>query len=182
MMDKLVVIRSVVGCSGGHDAFQCFSGWDRRSLASIGGRPSIGSTLAKLRGPSDPAIPPTVALASKTKHGPWSEPGAPGFLGAGYQAFRPGGDGMDDLKLNGVTLERLQDRKQLLTGLDGLKRNADATGVMQGVDAFTQAAFGVLTSSKLAEALDISKEPAEVRERLRRRKTLQISVRRSSHL
>ncbi|MEO2017118.1 MAG: DUF1501 domain-containing protein [Fuerstiella sp.] len=165
MMDKLVVIRSVVGCSGGHDAFQCFSGWNRSSLASIGGRPSIGSTLAKLRGPSDPAIPPTVALANKTKHGPWSEPGAPGFLGAGYQAFRPGGDGMNDLKLNGVTLERLQNRKQLLTGLDGLKRSVDATGVMNGVDAFTQAAFGVLTSSKLADALDISKEPAEVRER-----------------
>ncbi|MCP4781993.1 MAG: DUF1501 domain-containing protein [Fuerstiella sp.] len=165
MMDKLVVIRSVVGCSGGHDAFQCFSGWDRRSLASIGGRPSIGSCLAKLRGPSDPAIPPTVALASKTRHIPWSEPGAPGFLGAGYQAFRPSGDGMDDLKLNGVTLERLRDREKLLTGLDGLKRNADATGIMDGVDAFTQAAFGVLTSSKLADALDISKEPAEVRER-----------------
>jgi hypothetical protein len=165
MMDKLVVIRSVVGCSGGHDAFQCFSGWDRRSLAAIGGRPSIGSTLAKLRGPSDPAIPASVALAGKTKHVPWSEPGASGFLGAGYQAFRPSGDGMNDLKLNGVTLERLRDREQLLTGLDGLKRNADATGIMDGVDAFTQAAFGVLTSSKLADALDISKEPAEVRER-----------------
>jgi uncharacterized protein (DUF1501 family) len=72
---------------------------------------------------------------------------------------------MDDLTLNGVTLDRLQDRKTLLTSLDGLKRSADATGMMEGMDSFTQAAFGVLTSSGLSNALDLSKEPAEVRER-----------------
>ena len=33
MMDRMAVIRSVVGCSGGHDAFQCFSGWNRSSLS-----------------------------------------------------------------------------------------------------------------------------------------------------
>ena len=165
MMDKLVVIRSVVGCSGGHDAFQCFSGWDRGSLRSIGGRPSIGSVLSKIRGPSDPAIPATVALAAKTQHGPWSEPGDPGFLGTAHQTFRPNGGSMDDLTLNGVTLDRLNNREQLLTSLDGLKRSVDASGRMEGMDAFTQAAFGVLTSSKLADALDISKEPQEVRDR-----------------
>lgn len=165
IMDKLVVIRSVVGCSGGHDAFQCFSGWDRRSLDSIGGRPSIGSVLSKVYGPSSASIPATVALAAKTRHVPWSEPGDPGFLGAAHQTFRPNGQGMDDLTLNGVTLDRLQNREQLLTSLDGLKRTADASGTMEGMDAFTQAAFGVLTSSKLADALDISKEPESVRER-----------------
>ncbi len=165
MMDKLVVVRSVVGCSGGHDAFQCFSGWDRRSLNSIGGRPSIGSVLSKLRGPTSPSIPSTVALCAKTRHVPWSEPGDPGFLGAAHQAFRPSGDGMDNLTLNGITLDRLQNRGQLLTSLDGMKRSADASGMMDGMDAFAQAAFGVLTSSQLADALDISKEPAEVRER-----------------
>lgn len=167
MMDKLAVIRSVVGCSGGHDAFQCFTGWDRRDLSSVGGRPSIGSVLAKLEGPVSPAVPPSVALAAKTRHVPWSEPGAPGFLGASFQAFQPnaGGGGADNLTLNGVTLERLQDRKQLLTSLDGIKRSADSSGMMTGMDSFSQAAFGVLTSSTLADALDISKEPADVRER-----------------
>ena len=165
LMDKLVVIRSVVGCSGAHDAFQCLSGWDRRDAASIGGRPSIGSVLSKIRGPIDPGIPPAVALAAKTRHVPWSEPGDPGFLGAAFQAFRPNGQGMDDLTLNGISLDRLQDRRTLLTSLDGLKRDADATGMIEGMDAFTQAAFGVLTSSGLADALDLSKEPEEVRAR-----------------
>ena len=165
LMDKLVVIRSVVGCSGAHDAYQCFSGWDRRDASSIGGRPAIGSVLSKLRGPVDPGIPPAVALAAKTRHVPWSEPGAPGFLGAACQPFRPNGQGMEDLTLNGITLDRLQDRKTLLTSLDGLKRDADSSGMIEGMDAFTQAAFGVLTSSGLANALDISKEPEEVRAR-----------------
>lgn len=165
MMDKFVAIRSVVGCSGSHDAFQCFSGWHRRDLQSIGGRPSIGSVLSKAFGPTDPSVPASVALAAKTRHVPWSEPGAPGFLGAAHQPFRPNGGGMENLTLNGVTLERLQDRRQLLSGLDGLKRDADATGMMEGVDAFTSAAFGVLTSSRLADALDVSKEPEEVRAR-----------------
>lgn len=165
MMDKFVAIRSVVGCSGAHDAFQCFSGWDRRDLSSIGGRPSIGSVLAKLEGPTDPGIPASVALAEKTRHTPWSEPGDPGFLGAACQAFRPNGNGMDNLVLNGVSLDRLGDRRRLLSSLDGMKRSADASGMMDGMDAFTQAAFGVLTSSGLADALDVSKEPDDVRAR-----------------
>ena len=59
----------------------------------------------------------------------------------------------------------LADRRSLLQGLDQLKRSADSSGTMIGMDSFTDAAFGVLTSSRLADALDISKEPAEVRER-----------------
>jgi hypothetical protein len=165
IMDRLVVVRSVVGCSGAHDAFQCMTGWDRRSIESIGGRPAIGSVLSKMYGPRDAGIPPAVALAAKTQHGPWSEPGSSGFLGSAYQPFRPNGNGMDDLTLNGVSLDRLEDRRSLLKGLDQLKRSADATGTMKGMDSFTEAAFGVLTSSNLADALDISKEPLEVRER-----------------
>jgi hypothetical protein len=165
MMDKMVVIRSVVGCSGAHDAFQCLSGWERNSIASVGGRPSIGSAVSKLLGPVHPAIPPTVALADRTQHGPWSEPGAPGFLGAAFAAFKPSGEGMADLRLNDITFDRLQDRKSLLQGLDGLRREADANGSIRGMDAFNQAAFGVLTSSRLVDALDLSKEDPKVRER-----------------
>jgi hypothetical protein len=165
MMGKFAVVRSVVGCSSGHDGFQCMSGWPRRDSASIGGRPSIGSIVSKLQGPVTPAIPPFVALADRTSHLEWSEPGAPGFLGSAFQAFKPNGQGMSDLRLNGVTLDRLQDRKALLKGLDHLKRSADAGGMLTGMDAFSEAAFGVLTSSGLADALDLSKEDPAVRAR-----------------
>ena len=165
IMDRLVVVRSVVGCSGAHDAFQCFSGWQRRDIESLGGRPAIGPVLSKMFGPHDPGIPPAVALADKTQHGPWSEPGSSGFLGSAFQPFQPKGNGMEDLTLNGVTLERLADRRALLQGLDQIKRNADTSGTMTGMDSFTEAAFGVLTSSGLSNALDISQEPAEIRAR-----------------
>jgi len=165
MMDKFVAIRSVTGCDGGHDAFQCLTGWRRPDLATMGGRPSIGSVLAKLNGPVHRSVPPSVALAEKTQHGPWSEPGGPGFLGAAYQPFKPSGQGMDDLKLNGITSDRLQDRRTLLTGLDQLKREVDATGMLKGMDSFNEAAFGVLTSSQLVEALDLTHEDPKLRER-----------------
>lgn len=158
MADKFAFIRSVVGCSGDHDGYQCLSGWNRRDNTAIGGRPAMGPVIAKLQGPTHPSIPPTVALADRTSHVPWSEPGAPGFLGAAFAPFKPDADGLSNLKLNGISLDRLQDRKSLMGSLDVLKREADATGMIAGMDAFNQAAFGVLTSSRLLDAMDLSKE------------------------
>jgi hypothetical protein len=164
-MNNYAVIRSIVGCSGAHDGFQCMSGWERNSITAVGGRPSIGSTVSKLYGPVDPGMPPFVALADKTAHLPWSESGHPGFLGTACKAFKPQGEGMADLKLNTVSTDRLADRKSLLKGLDSLKRECDATGMLRGMDAFNEAAFGVLTSSKLVDALDLSKEDPKIVER-----------------
>src|SRR5688572_27650266 len=80
LMHKSVVIRSVVGSTGGHDAFQAMTGWGHDSLASLGGRPALGAALARLQGPVDPAVPPFVGLAAVTQHRPWSDAGKPGFL------------------------------------------------------------------------------------------------------
>ena len=165
MMDKFVAIRSVVGNDGAHDAFQCYTGWPRNSIASVGGRPSIGAVAGKLFGPTDPGVPSAVALAEKTQHVPWSDPGTAGYLGAAYQAFKPQGEGTSDMRLNGMTMDRLQDRKSLLKGRDLLKREVDVTGMLRGMDAFSEAAFGVLTSSKLVDALDLSKEDPKIRAR-----------------
>ncbi len=46
-----------------------------------------------------------------------------------------------------------------------MKRDIDATRNMVAMDAFTEQAMGLLTSSKLAEALDLSKEDPKVVER-----------------
>ncbi len=165
LMDKCVVIRSVVGAVDRHDAYQCLSGWPKSALATLGGRPSLGSVLAKLHGPVDPSVPPFVGLAAPTRHVPWSDHGHPGFLGTAYAAFKPDGPGLSDLKLKGVTLEQLADRRRLLTSFDGLRRDIDTSGRLQGVDALTERALGVLTSSRLLEALDVSREPDKVRAR-----------------
>ena len=159
MMDKFAAIRSITGCSGAHDAYQCLTGWNRGTFPSIGGMPSLGSAVAKIQGQVDKSVPATVGLAAKTKHSPWSESGQPGFLGAAYKPFKPNGQMMADLKLNGITLDRLGDRKSLLNSLGSLKRDFEN---VSGVDSFSSEAFGVLTSSKLVDALDLSKEDPKI--------------------
>jgi hypothetical protein len=165
LMDKVVIIRSLVGATGGHDAVQCTTGWPKSSLASLGGRPSIGAVVSRLQGPVDPSVPPFVGLAQPTQHRPWSDPGQPGFLGPTYAAFRPEGPGLEDLRLNGITAERLADRRRLRASFDNLRRELDANGAIEAMDAATQRAFGVLTSSRLLEALDLSRESERVRAR-----------------
>ncbi|MFL5242397.1 MAG: DUF1501 domain-containing protein [Gemmataceae bacterium] len=165
IMDKCVVVRSVVGANGDHYAQQCMTGWDKKSLSNMGGRPSLGSAVAKIQGPVDPSVPPFVGLAKPTKHMPWSDCGTPGYLGTAFAPFKPDGPGMKDLKLNGITLDELADRRKLLASFDQLRRDLDANGGLTGMDAITERAMGVLTSSKLLSALDISKEPEKVRAR-----------------
>ncbi len=165
MMDKAVVLRSIVGLKDRHDSFQCMSGWLSDNLRVLGGRPSIGSALAKLYGPVDPAVPAFVGLAAKTQHMPWSDPGIAGFLGPTYGPFKPDGPGMENMKLGDISLQRLQDRRQLLTSIDNLRRDIDKSGAMEGMDSFGQRALDVLTSSKLVDALDLSKEDPKLVER-----------------
>jgi hypothetical protein len=165
IMDKLVPIRTMYGSpNGSHDSFICYTG---RSFVQQppGGWPSIGSTVSKLLGPKNDAIPPFVGLAPKTGHPPYGSPGHPGFLGSAYTAFRPNGEGQSDLTLSGISSERLGDRRALLSRMDRIRRAVDSSGKLDGQDAFTQQALGVLTSSKLAEALDVSLEDPKVRER-----------------
>lgn len=163
-MDKLVVVRSLVGNQAGHDAIQVYNGHHPGKPAPSGGWPQFGSAVAKVQGAVDPAVPPYISLAYTCTHGPYNEPG-PGFLGASYSPFRAMGPTRDDMILHGITPERLADRRALLSSFDGLRRDLDASGSMKGLDTFTEQSFGLLTSSRLAEALDISREPLRVIER-----------------
>src|SRR4029078_12434663 len=71
----------------------------------------------------------------------------------------------DDMTLNSVTLERLADRRSLLTSFDCFRRDADASGAMTGLDDFEAQAFDILTSSRLLKALDASGESDNLRAR-----------------
>ena len=165
IMDKLVPIRTMYGSpNGDHDSHICYTGRPKTTPVP-GGWPSVGSTLSKLLGPKTAGIPPFVGLAPKAGHPPYGSPGLPGFLGPALRAFSPYGEGMTDLTLNGITVDRLRDRRQLLGSLDRLRRDVDNSGNMAALDSFTQQALGVLTSSKLAEALDVTREDAKTRER-----------------
>ena len=84
-----------------------------------------------------------------------------GTLGVAYAPFVPGGGGQ--LQKN-MTLElprdRLDDRRGLLTRLDGIKRAIDTTGTLEGIDYFQQQAFQTILGG-VADAFDLSKEDPE---------------------
>jgi hypothetical protein len=155
-MDKCTIIRSITGSHGDHASFQCMTGWKPDSLKNIGGRPSIGSVVTKLQGPVDSAVPPYVGLAETTKHIPWSDSGSGGFLGPIYNPFKPSGKGLDDMILKG-SLDRLAERKNLLSKLDNMRREIDNKEKIASADEYTQKSFDILTDSKLLNALDLSK-------------------------
>jgi uncharacterized protein (DUF1501 family) len=157
MMDRLAIIRSLTGVFEEHSPHQTETGWSESSLRTSGGRPSLGSVVAKLHGANNGSAPTFVDLTGHTRHG---------FLGSVYGAFRPDGEGRANLTLvGGVTVGRLDDRQRLLTGLDKLKREADASGSMKAMDSFAQRAVGVITSGEVARALDLTQEDPRLRQR-----------------
>src|SRR5207245_1218260 len=119
-----------------------------------GGWPQLGSVVAKLHGPVDRSVPPFVSLCYPCTHGPYNEPG-PGFLGPSLAPFRAMGKTREDMLLRGLSVDRLADRKTLLKTFDAMRREADANGAVQAMDTFSEQAFRLLTSSRMADALDL---------------------------
>lgn len=164
MADRFAFIRSLVGSEGRHDAFQCVTGRTHERQPA-GGWPSVGSHISKLQGPVHPAVPPCVSLSPRMKTSTWADPGQPGFLGMAHAPFKPNAEGLGDMVLKGISAEKLADRKTLMASFDGLRRELDGSGALAGADKFTEQAFNILTSSRLAEALDLSREDARLRNR-----------------
>ena len=165
IMDKCVPLRSVHGSpDGNHDSFICYTGRTVRNQPP-GGWPSMGAVTSKLLGSVDQAVPAFVGLSPDAGHPPYGSPGLPGFLGVSHAAFRPNGASSTDIVLKDLTQARLADRRSLLGDVDRLRRDIDATRALDGMDSLTRSAFDILTSSRLAKALDVSDEPESVRER-----------------
>ncbi len=169
MMDKLIVIRSITGSSGDHDAWQCMTG-RRRMPQQAGYWPSMGAWVSKFQGNVHPSIPAHLSLMYRTPTQTWGDPGDGGFLGMAHAPFRLVGSQANSLKcdnmvLKGITMERLQDRVGLQKAFDHLDRKIDQKGVMDGIDSFNEQALGILTSSKLVDALDLTREPTKLLER-----------------
>jgi uncharacterized protein (DUF1501 family) len=180
--DRFAFIRSLIGSDGAHDAFQCQSGFPAKDLRSIGGRPALGSVVAKLRGSPQDAAPPFVDLMLGRPQ--VRNSARPGFLGPTFNPFRPDISKMFTRELqegmkaelarlgpshsiqftwvDGLNAERLNDRTQLLNSFDRSRRDLDASGSMEAMDRFAQQATSILTSGRFASALDLSQEPQSV--------------------
>jgi hypothetical protein len=179
MMDKFAVVRSLVGAGGDHSAGQCLTGYTDMISRAQGGRPSLGAAVSLLQGPVHGDVPPFVGLSPRTGELRWGNPGNPGYLGLAHAPFTPfrsetkanpnskqssadAGLSLDD---TAIVPERLAGRRSLLALLDNLRRKIDRDDAMLGMDSFNQRAFEVLSSRRVFEALNLSKEDPRLRAR-----------------
>ncbi|MCE9563971.1 MAG: DUF1501 domain-containing protein [Planctomycetes bacterium] len=164
IMDKLVVIRSLVGQSDEHSSWQNYTA-TRMDAAKRENKPHFGSVVARLQGQTDPVIPAFVDLSPTMQHKPYNSPGA-ATLGRAAAPVKVDGDEIAVMKNLAVTQAELRDRKTLLENLDAF-RKASTSGQSNAIaaDTFHDRAFDVLTSSKLVEALDVTRESDRIRNR-----------------
>jgi hypothetical protein len=93
------------------------------------------------------------------------------YLGSPYNPYETDGDPNTDgfrptnlQPLEALTIERLENRKELRAHLDQLQRNIDASGALDSMDRFQQQAFELVTSDATRKAFDIGSEGAKLRE------------------
>ena len=163
IMDKLTIIRSLVGATNEHSAHVCYNGYNELQFIQQQ-YPCFGSYVSKLQGSVDGVVPPFASLVEETVHSPWASPGEPGFLGSRHAAFVPRQGGREDMLLKGGGDEQFRDRFALLTQMNRFRRGGDAFRKKETMDLFSQRAFDLLSSRKVADALDVEKADSRIRE------------------
>jgi hypothetical protein len=162
-LDKIALIRSVVGQRDEHSSYQNLTGHPM-VIAQREGKPNFGSVISKVQGAYDPVVPPFVDLAPVMQHKPYNSPDA-GLLGQSYNPAKlGGGDDLALLRPEPALAARLGRRRDLLAAFDQLRRQIDSAG-LEGMDSSYQRAFDALTSSKVAQALDVETEDPRLRDR-----------------
>ncbi len=163
LMDKVAVIRSLVGLRDEHSSFQNVTG-STMGESQREGKPSFGSVIARLQGSVDAVVPPFVDLFPVMQHRPYNSPG-PGFLGHQYRPARMDGEDLALLKQpSDVPAPRFDRRRALLGQFDQFRRSVD-TAEVAGMASVYRRAFDMLTSDKVARALDLSREDPRLRDR-----------------
>ena len=159
--DQFALIRGISHSAGSHPLGQSYiSTGNRPSPAVV--YPSFGSIVSKEM-PGRPDLPPYVAI-------PQTEWNA-GYMGDGFapfktnavpkpgQAFAVRGITLAD----GVTVEKVNRREQLLKDLDTTFRNADTNSqLVEALDTFSKQAYNMITSTRTREAFDVSREPESI--------------------
>ena len=140
-----------------------------------------------------PAVPATMHLpwVQSSRSGPHKRSGLlGGFLGPRYnpvvaefvgdatnpRTYRPNdpyGGIKQDCRFeiqgtglpNGLTIDRVSTRSSLLDQFNPSRRDLDKSKIGSSFDRFRQLAMSIIASPRLSEALDVSKEPAPLRNR-----------------
>lgn len=159
LADRTSIVRSFKTGDGNHD------------IKPIVGRATyganLGSLFSRVAGANRPGsgMPTNVALypravdeSTMPAEKQFGEFESTGTLGAAYSPFAPSGGGelRQSMKLD-LPLDRLDDRRTLLAGLDRIQRARDVGQVLANVDSLRQQAFDTLLGG-VVDAFDVSQE------------------------
>ncbi|HVX14454.1 MAG TPA: DUF1501 domain-containing protein [Pirellulales bacterium] len=162
VVDKMAIVRSFAHSNSGHGGGTHFvmTGYDNRNIDNGGlpTRPALGAIAARLRG----ANHPTTGMPTYVRLGGIGSDG-PAFLGPAYAPFDPAGQARRNMNL-AVSDERLHDRRELLDGLDRMKRRADRDALLEGLNRFEQQAFDLVLGNA-GKAFDTKDEDPHIVER-----------------
>ncbi len=173
--DRFSVVRSVH-----HDAGDHFTGghWMLTGRGGASGAnsspksPFFGAFATKVTGPRKPGMPASIAVPYAMSIG--IRPGYFGghFLGVEHNPFQTESDPnsprfqVRNMTLpTSLTIDRLEDRRTLLSQFDTLRRDVDNTGMIGAMDRFDQQAFELVTGPQAREAFDIGSEDPRLRDR-----------------
>ncbi|MSQ94708.1 MAG: DUF1501 domain-containing protein [Gemmataceae bacterium] len=162
MMDKLAVVRSIVGLRDEHSSFHTTTGYGM-DITRREGKPNAGSVISRVLGRTTPVIPAYVDLFPTMQHRPYNIPG-PGFVGPAHAGAKVENDQINLMRLADLSQDQFQSRRHLLDSVDQLRRSVDDAALSR-MDVSYRQAFEVLTSNRLVDALDLQKENRAVRDR-----------------
>jgi hypothetical protein len=160
LADKFSVVRNVQWIEPDHQRAEVFTGYPKNEP-----RPSFGSIVSRLYRGRDIKLPKFVSLSSEYND-ELKMYEDPGYAGAAHRAFIPTRKGLDNFALlPQITLDRLNNRKELLKSLDNIRRDLDGRGEFAALDTFTAQALDMVTSRNVREAFDLAREPEELQAR-----------------
>ena len=161
--DKLALVRNLTFNPNFHDPVELFCGIRKPTEAGVSVRPDFGSVVSRLRQGGRHQLPSYVALdetvGQRYRNGP-------AYLGLAHKAFIVR-DNLDNFSLNRyVGPARLVERTSLLRQFDAMSRDLEtAQGDLASMDHFSAQALDMVTSPRVRDAFDVSREPARLRER-----------------
>ncbi len=164
LMDKLTILRSVDCSASDHTPITMQAGNALARRTNDGkdgaGYPSMGSIAAKFRGPNAPGLPSYIALADSMKSDIWGA----GHMGSNYEPIN-GKDLAGRLSLaDGLTIERLGDRRGLADELDRWKHQLIGSSEIAAADQYTQQAYDVLLTGRAQRAFNLDEEKNALRD------------------
>ncbi|MCA9043952.1 MAG: DUF1501 domain-containing protein [Planctomycetaceae bacterium] len=177
VMHKIAQIRTVHHTMNNHNSagYTALTGVepaidDQRLRESLDLMPAYGSVVDKVA-PSDNGMPTFVSFPHTISDGSITPGQRASFLGKIHDPLFISNDpNLPDFNLpqlslpQGISLDRLSERRELQKLINSQAKALDESAAAQGLNAYYERALGMLNSSQVREAFDLSQEPVEIRE------------------